>query len=426
MEELERVALVSQWSRALTATGEMPTPQPARGVLDTLVDDLAAGVNSEPFDDAVGARAGAALVAAGLLDPAAPATAAAVLYRIAARSPRSDADERAGTLLDAIARGHRQALRQSRTPTTEPAAHPGPPWPVPDEMFRIAVENSPIAIAFGDTDGELLYANRAMSALLGVPIQALERITVHEFSHPEDRAEVNAMIFGRLLAARTGTVCMERRLVRADGSIRWASFAVTYVPATGGQDDFGLGVVEDVTERHRLQEQLHWQARHDQLTGLPNRRQLLERIETIAATATRGDLIGLCFTDLDRFKQINDHYGHATGDQVLVTVADRLRESLREYGCMTARLGGDEFITLVAPPADDRKVGAVADRLRSALTPPVTVGAHRLPVSASIGVVVSPVAGKAADTLLDAADRALYRAKTSRTHQPVPPPTRGE
>ncbi|MTE13414.1 sensor domain-containing diguanylate cyclase [Nocardia aurantiaca] len=421
MEELERAALVALWWRALTNAGGMPMPPPAREVLDTLVDDLAAGVDSERFDDAVGVRAGAALVAAGLLDPAAPATAAAVLYRIAARSPRPDADERADALLGAIAQGHRQAPRQPRTPATGPDGEPEPPWRVPDEMFRIAVENSPIAIAFGDTDGELLYANRAMGELLGVPIETLERITVGEFSHPEDQVEVNAMIFGRLLAARTGTVCMERRLVRADGSVRWASFAVTYVPASGGQDDFGLGVVEDVTERHRLQEQLHWQARHDQLTGLPNRRQLLDRIEKIAATATRGDRIGLCFIDLDRFKQINDHYGHATGDQVLVTVADRLRESLRECDCMIARLGGDEFITLVAPPADDRKVSEVADRLRSALTPPVTVGAHRLPVSASIGVVVSPIAGRAADTLLDAADRALYRAKTSRT-QPNPYP----
>jgi diguanylate cyclase (GGDEF)-like protein len=240
----------------------------------------------------------------------------------------------------------------------------------------------------------------------------LRGISVYDFAHPDDRDEISKVVFDKLVPAREGTMRLERRLVRADGSTGWVAFAITYVRGIGGSSDYLLAVGEDVTERHRLEEELHRQARHDPLTGLPNRRHLLERIETIVATSNLDDRVGLCFVDLDRFKEINDRYGHGIGDRVLSVAATRLSDSLIGEDCTLARIGGDEFVAVVSPPADNDRVTAVADRLLSALARPLDVGEHRLRVSASIGAVVTTVAGVQPEVLLDAADRELYQAKT--------------
>ncbi|WP_067897571.1 diguanylate cyclase domain-containing protein [Nocardia vaccinii] len=415
MEDVERTSLVSQWWHALTTAGAVPEPTPgARQALGDLVDELADGLDADPFDDAAGARVGAALVAAGLVHPAVPGATAPVLYRLSAESPRFDTDERVTALLIAIERGYHQALPREQRPPPETPEQSRPFRHISDKLFRTAVENFPIAIALGDVDGNLIYANQAMSDMLGVPVEALHRISIAEFAHPEEWDEINAQVFGRLLLERQGTVRMERRLIRGDGSIRWTSFSVTFIPASGDRPDFGLAVAEDVTQRHQLQEQLHWQARHDQLTGLPNRRLLLERIDAITANAAPDDRIGLCFADLDRFKDINDRYGHSTGDQVLVAIADRFRDISPDGEWLTARLGGDEFVVLVSPPTDEHRIATVTDQLKSALATEIIVGDHRLSMSVSIGAVTIPIAAQPAATLLIAADRELYRAKTDR------------
>lgn len=158
--------------------------------------------------------------------------------------------------------------------------------------------------------------------------------------------------------------------------------------------------------------ELHHQARHDPLTGLPNRRHLLERIDAAIAAAGEDD-IGLCFADLDHFKEVNDRFGHGTGDQVLAVVADRLRDSVRGSDCMIARIGGDEFVALIPPPADDARIRTIANLLLTALAEPIVVAGHPLRLSASIGAVLTAVAGAHAEALLDAADTGLYEAKST-------------
>ncbi|MGW4126154.1 diguanylate cyclase domain-containing protein [Nocardia sp. NPDC004711] len=282
---------------------------------------------------------------------------------------------------------------------------------VGEERFRIIFDNAAIAIAIADTAGTVLDANPGLAGMIGVPVEALRGTSVFRFAHPDDHDEIRTLISGTLIAAREGTAKLEQRFIRNDGSTGWASIAITYVKGSNGQADHLLAVGEDVTEKHRLQAELHRQARHDVLTGLPNRRHLLERIETLTATAADRDRVGLCFVDLDGFKQINDRYGHGIGDQLLIAVATRLRDSLPADKGMIARIGGDEFVVLVPPPADDLRVTAVADRLLSALATPIVIGEYELRMSASIGAVTT-VADTPAAALLDAADRALYHAKT--------------
>ncbi|MGW4124146.1 diguanylate cyclase domain-containing protein [Nocardia sp. NPDC004711] len=281
-----------------------------------------------------------------------------------------------------------------------------------EERFRIVFDNAAIAIAIADTTGTVLDANPGLAAMIGVPVETLRGTSVFRFAHPDDRDEIRTLIFGTLVAAREGTTKLEKRFIRTNGSTGWASFAITYVKGSNGQADYLLAVGQDVTEQHRLQAELHRQARHDMLTGLPNRRHLLEQIEELTATATDSHRVGLCFVDLDGFKQINDRHGHGIGDQLLIAVATRLRDSLPDDQDTIARIGGDEFVVLVAPPADEPRVTAIADRLLSALATPIIIGEHELRISASIGAVTT-TAHTPATALLDAADRALYHAKTS-------------
>jgi diguanylate cyclase (GGDEF)-like protein/PAS domain S-box-containing protein len=415
MDELQRSALISQWWQALSAICAVSmSAREAQGLLGSLVDEFAGALDADPFDTAAGERVGRALVTMDFVDPGVATVSAQILWRLAEHSGRADANRRMAALLTAVGQGHQGQLYQVRSSASENALSAAEEARrAADERFRIVFDNAAIGIGIGDTDGTLHDANRCLADMIGVPVEALRGVRVLRYAHPEDVDDIGALIFDKLVPARAGTVKFERRAIRPDGSIGWAAFSVTYVQGSGGQADYLLSVGEDVTERHRLEEELHWQARHDPLTGLPNRRHLLERIQLISTAADADDRVGLCFVDLDRFKEINDRYGHGIGDQVLVVVATRLRDSLSRDDCMIARIGGDEFVALVFPPADDRGVTAVAEALLSALATPITVGGHRLPVSASLGAVVATVADTRAEALLDAADRALYHAKTS-------------
>jgi diguanylate cyclase (GGDEF)-like protein len=162
--------------------------------------------------------------------------------------------------------------------------------------------------------------------------------------------------------------------------------------------------IEDVTEQRRAAEQLRYAARHDELTGLPNRAYLMHILEDRLATA-EIDAVVVLFVDLDQFKVVNDSLGHEVGDQLIQIVSDRLRSALREDDVL-ARFGGDEFIVVLrGEPLD------VANRLRRAVHPPVVIGDHELFVTASIGYSSNHEAGMSPNDLLRDADAAMYRAK---------------
>ncbi|WP_245549027.1 GGDEF domain-containing protein [Nocardia exalbida] len=405
MEQIELARMANLWWRALQAVagGSASVPDP-EVVLLGMVEELAAGLEAEPFDAGVGHRVGSALVSAGLLGPAVPSTSAQVLYELAEHRAAPETGRRLAALLAAVgqgyeaqARAHEEAVREARRSD--------------DARFRVVFDNAAIAIAIGDTDGTLLDVNRGLAEMIGVPAEALRGVSVYDFAHPSDREGIRTLVYEKLVPAGQGTVRLEQRIRRADDSYGWASFAITFVKGVDGQSDYLLAVGEDVTEQHRMREELHRQARHDPLTGLPNRRHLIERIDAMIADARNGDRAGLCFVDIDRFKHINDRYGHGTGDQILTAVAGRLQDSVRESGCLVARIGGDEFVALIPPPASDHRVATVANSLLEALVDPITAGDRRLRMSISIGAVVTAVAGADAESLLDAADTGLYRAK---------------
>ncbi|GGL02884.1 diguanylate cyclase domain-containing protein [Nocardia jinanensis] len=401
--------LVRSWSRALRATGEpAPSGSDIDQLLHWLVHDLAGALTATPFDPTAGARAGAALATVDVDMDYALEVSAPILWSLVGPEADPGAVTRMSILLTKLGEGfgaHRQ-LRFAAHSTGEAQS-----TRQSDQRYRVVFENAAVAIAVGDTNGVLLDVNQKLADMIGVPIDELRGISVYEFAHPEDRERIRKLVYEKLVPNRRGTVKLEQQIGRADGSYGWASFSITFVVGGEGHPNYLLAVGEDVTEQHRMRQELHRQARHDPLTGLPNRRQLLERLDTVMAEANGHEQIGLCFVDLDRFKHINDRYGHGTGDRVLTAVAGRLLESVQDLDCLVARIGGDEFVALVPPPVDAWKISRVADNLLGALTDPVTTNSHRVQVSASIGAVLTTVQSGQAETLIDAADTGLYRAK---------------
>jgi len=170
-------------------------------------------------------------------------------------------------------------------------------------------------------------------------------------------------------------------------------------------------IVTSVREREELQSKLAHQAAHDPLTELPNRAQARRLTTSALHRAQRsGSAIGLLFIDLDGFKAVNDGFGHAAGDEVLRTVADRLLRELRS-GDVVCRLGGDEFVVLVEPAEDEEALLELSARLIEAVSAPIRVEGATMAVGASIGIAVSRDAGTDSDALLAQADAAVYRAK---------------
>ncbi len=164
-------------------------------------------------------------------------------------------------------------------------------------------------------------------------------------------------------------------------------------------------------QRQRAQSQLQHGALHDELTNLAKRTLLAQRISNALARSRRtGNTFAVMYIDLDRFKRINDTYGHDVGDAVLVTVSQRLKSAVREYDTV-ARLGGDEFAILLDSLDAAGEVETVAQRVLASLAPPILVNEHELDVTASMGISVFPDGGSAAEELLRNADRAMYCAK---------------
>lgn len=172
-------------------------------------------------------------------------------------------------------------------------------------------------------------------------------------------------------------------------------------------------IVNDITQRRNQEQQLAYRAEHDQLTDLPNRALLNERLNSSIARADRyGRKLGVVYLDLDQFKPINDSYGHETGDCLLQAVAGRLTDSMRQTDTVS-RVGGDEFIICLEQIKTQQDAVAATRKIIDALHPPFQILGDMLAVTASIGIAIYPDHGKDPNTLLRHADQAMYRAKAA-------------
>ncbi len=287
-----------------------------------------------------------------------------------------------------------------------------------EAKFRTLAGTTPVA-TFIAQGGALRYVNAAMEALTGYRRDELLRMSLADLVHPAHRERLPLNDLAPVEAASDGG---EILFTCKDGGGRWLALSTGYLEYEGRPAL--LVSAFDTTERRRVEEQVRDLAFQDPLTGLPNRRLFVDRLQLAVAQAHRTvQPLAVFFLDLDRFKSINDTLGHGVGDQILIEVGRRLRESVRE-GDTVARLGGDEFILLLPGVGRPEDVNAVAGKLLEGFRAPFLVAGSELAVTASLGVSVFPGDGGGGEALLRSADTAMYRAKqegraTWRLHKPA-------
>ena len=293
-----------------------------------------------------------------------------------------------------------------------------------EHLHRFLVENSPDLIYTLDDTGRFTFINTRVESLLGYTREELIGRKYCTIVHDEDVEKAHYAFNERRIDNRA-TANLEVRLKCKNDHFRYfdCHYIVAMMNATGiygsstststsTQSFMGTyGVARDITERKIAEETISFQALHDQLTHLPNQRLFKDRLEMALTLSKRhGGMVGVMFIDLDRFKLVNDTYGHAEGDELLKKVAHRLISCVRA-GDTLARKGGDEFTALLPDLAQAEDASIIADKILNALRSPFNVAGHEFRVTASIGIAVFPRDGENVDALLKNADIAMYRVK---------------
>jgi diguanylate cyclase (GGDEF)-like protein/PAS domain S-box-containing protein len=212
--------------------------------------------------------------------------------------------------------------------------------------------------------------------------------------------------------ARLESIHVVLRNVRKDGDVFWNDLHIDPVVGVDGEVTHFVGVLNDITAARHYERRLQHLAHHDPLTGLANRTLLQERLQLGIDAAVRcGQQGALAFLDLDNFKYINDTFGHEAGDEVLRSIAERLRRSLRDDDTV-ARVGGDEFVLLMNHQPGSRHLRDVTERVRKSVCAPIHAAGKEIIAGVSIGVALFPDNGVVAEHIMRAADAAMYHAKT--------------
>lgn len=277
-----------------------------------------------------------------------------------------------------------------------------------EHRFRAAMDGAPIGMALLDPDRRFIEVNPALCRLLGLSEGWLLRHGIWDVLDPGDDA-IDLRMRDQLNAGGS-PVSQEHQIVRSDRSRLWVEHSIGAVRGAGGEITAYISQFMDVTEAREASDQLRFLATHDVLTTLMNRRELVTRVESLLQRTDRtGSRICVMFLDLDNLKSINDTHGHAAGDRVIRSTADRLRSQVRRDD-IVARFAGDEFVMVLPGVHDLGNARALAAKIHTAMAEPIPAGDEQLTTSISIGVALTRPGDNAA-SVIARADRALYRAK---------------
>jgi len=293
-----------------------------------------------------------------------------------------------------------------------------------DELFQIVTENAADMIALVDVKGRRLYNSPAYRRVLGYSAAELGETTAFEQIHPDDRFKV---LQAAQEARSTGVGRkLEYRIRHKDGTWRVLESVAGIIRDDKGDVAKLVIVNRDITDRKRAEEQAEHSSFHDGLTGLPNRRLFLDRLQNLFERSQRSpdQRYALLVADLDGFKALNDSLGTAVGDEVMAETGRRLDACLRDedtvsrvveeapgWNPVLSRMGGDEFIMLLEGVTDPSDAMRAANRILAAMTALIVVKGSEVRASVSVGIALSSPAHKHADQLLQDADVAMRRAK---------------
>jgi len=273
-----------------------------------------------------------------------------------------------------------------------------------EELFDTASEAMVITQGY-----RILRANREFLRIFGYSIEACVGSNLFDLIVPEGRMHETEMLMHTVEAE--GRASIESVRHASTGEALDVSIVVTPVRLGAGRSGHAV-TYRDIRQEKRMQARLQHTALHDPLTGLANRVLFLDRLTlTMARLRRRPDRnFAVIFLDLDRFKQVNDTWGHAAGDMLLLAVTARLRACLRPQDTI-ARFGGDEFALVLDEAGDTEDVDCLARRIQNELQQPVDIGGGEVCVSASMGIALGSVAYNDVEDILRDADAAMYRAK---------------
>ncbi len=290
-----------------------------------------------------------------------------------------------------------------------------------EELFQIVTENAADMIALVDVNGRRLYNSPAYERILGYSPTELGETSAFEQIHPDDRFKILEAVRE---ARNTGIgERLEYRIKHKDGSWRVLESVASTIRDAKGEVAKLVIVNRDITERKRAEAQLEHNLFHDPLTGLPNRRQFLDRLQNTFAQARRNTARPhtLLLVNVDHFKVFNETMGTAGGDQILQEIGRRLRAHLEQDDTIARResagnialfrLGADEFTILLDAVADPSDAMRVAQRIQAGAAEPFFVESHEVRASLSIGIALSTLTHERSEDLLRDADVAMRRAK---------------
>lgn len=265
------------------------------------------------------------------------------------------------------------------------------------------------AVVVTDLQGIIIDWNTGSEKLYGYSKEEAIGQHVNVLHVPDDSEHITAEVISAV--EKFGKWSGEVRMLHKDGHIGWIESMCVPFFDEHEQMVGALGINRDITDRKNESERLKYLAHYDHLTDIPNRYLLLDRLTHLIAQSERNQsTFALLYIDLDKFKTINDTKGHAFGDQVLKEVALRIKQSIRNSDTV-ARIGGDEFVVLLEKTSNKNNVSKMIETLTTSLSRAFIVNGEELKISCSIGVALYPDEGNTTDSLLAAADKAMYKIK---------------
>lgn len=276
-------------------------------------------------------------------------------------------------------------------------------------LMQLTMDSAPSGMALIDLDRRFTQVNAPLARMLGFSADVLVKKRMPEVLHPEDDTFDIAMRI-ELLSGKSTTVVREVRMIRADGEIIWVQHGIGLLRDDDGTPLSYVSQFVDITDARESRSVLEHLATHDPLTGLLNRRSLLERMDPILAHhGRRSTRLAVLYLDVDGLKPVNDTHGHLAGDQLIVEVGQRIREQVREED-LASRLGGDEFVVVLPDSDGMHDALTVAEKLKAAIAAPCMVNGAEIRVTVSIGIAIAEP-DEVPARVLQHADLALYRAK---------------
>jgi len=276
------------------------------------------------------------------------------------------------------------------------------------QLLVRALEGAGNAVLITDRAGMIVWANPAMSQQSGYSLAELLGQSPRILSSGQQSPEVYRLMWQTILAGKVWQGALIER--SKAGELYTVNQMISPLLSAEGAITHFLAIQHNYCDAGLKRDEMHRLAFSDALTNLPNRSLLFDLLQQEVVDArTTEQVFALLFLDLDRFKQVNDRFGHLVGDKLLVSVAHRVLSTIRHTDVL-ARLGGDEFVVLI-PHLSAERVSNLREKIAQTIAQPFVIDGHSLSVGVSIGVSRFPEDGSTVEQLLDAADRAMYEEK---------------